>query len=177
MKRLRGRPEAASYPECLRDNFRRWSTLRAWGPRARVFERTALNLRRRRKDPAHPYASGHAWWHGPRIVVTAGADYADALGCLLHEMAHIVAPVDEAHGSRFWALLAEAVEEVTGLRVVYPPGAPKWQKQCAVTAAIQVWISTSGVSVPETVTARDRERAAKKAAKRDEVVFGDEEEV
>jgi hypothetical protein len=59
-------------------------------------------------------ASGHAWPTNHRLVVTTGAEAADDLSTLIHELAHLAAPDSEHHGPIFQVIQRDAIAELTG---------------------------------------------------------------
>lgn len=63
-------------------------------------------------------ASGHAWPWQHRLCVTTGASAADDLSTLIHELAHLAAPRREMHGAVFQLVQRDAVEELTGEKIV-----------------------------------------------------------
>lgn len=87
---------------------RRWSS--SWPPK--------VTIRQGRK---REWASGHAWTSSQRCVVTTGQRAADDLAVLVHEIAHLVAPVSEHHGAIFCGILSEAWSELLD-REVTPMG-------------------------------------------------------
>lgn len=87
---------------------RRWAP--SWPPK--------VTIRQGRK---RSWSSGHAWTSSQRCVVTTGQSAADDLATLVHEIAHLVAPVSEHHGAVFCGILSEAWSELLG-REVTPMG-------------------------------------------------------
>lgn len=65
------------------------------------------------------HTSGHAFGGNGkgRFVVTVGTDCADAHVTILHELAHVAAPVAEWHGTRWRLFYLAAASEVVGHRI------------------------------------------------------------
>lgn len=64
--------------------------------------------------PGRSGTTGRAWGTS-RFALTIGADRADALATLLHELAHLATPRDRGHGDLWRAVFFEACEELLGV--------------------------------------------------------------
>jgi hypothetical protein len=66
-----------------------------------------------RRSAAKRHTSGHSYFNHGGIVLTVGSDLDEALGVLLHELAHpiIGKPDGEIHPESFWTFLRSAARE------------------------------------------------------------------
>jgi hypothetical protein len=106
-----------SWEQPLRDLHRDWKRLRSWG------RRLTCGLTIKRTD-----RGSRGWAHLLRdtIVVyvdTPESDSLEARVTLLHELAHIAAPLDAHHGREWRELYLAAAAEVLGVESIpVPPG-------------------------------------------------------
>lgn len=88
----------------------KWRTLKAWG---RVLNDVEIMVSERE----YPKRAGTAWPSEKRIAVYSGGGTARMLKTGLHELSHILHPLD-GHGYKWQKTYAAAVMEVTGEYVV-----------------------------------------------------------
>lgn len=94
--------------------------------------------------PTRHYASGHAYPWEHRLVVTVGQSAADDLSTLIHELAHLAAPLREHHGPRFQVIQRDAIAELTG----EPPVGWRRQGEDARVAVLQRWLNAGAQGTP-----------------------------
>lgn len=85
--------------------------------------------------PATEQSTGTAWFFQRRFAVTAGADRADALATLIHELAHLATPGDKAHGDKWRSVFFSAAWEVLGVEPKLE-GAGRYDVHRAVREAV-----------------------------------------
>ena len=112
----------------------RWRSLRAW---RRPLDEVALEI-----VPWNGGPLGKARPGTREVVVRVGADVVDALGTVLHELAHVAVPGGEAHGPAWRERYLVAVEEVTGRPLADPSTAELLDR--AAVAALRGWWRASG---------------------------------
>lgn len=99
----------------IRERFKALKKLKAWHLFGRFYRVRASKLTVRRRKEAH--VSGHAKRRNGAIVVTVPttATRAQVEMLLLHELAHVAAPVKCAHGKHWKRVYATACEEAWGV--------------------------------------------------------------
>lgn len=66
------------------------------------------------KDSHTKYSSGHAWSWGGRIAITAGSSEIDQRLVLLHELAHLLAPVCSNHNAAWRRIVGKLYAKYGG---------------------------------------------------------------
>jgi len=138
--------KSLEYPAVLRLWAVKWRALNAW--ENLQVRPTALIIRRgskKKNTSGHAYPSGHG---RGRIIITAGSDGADALATLLHEMAHLRAGPNAAHGPRWRGFFLEAAREVTG-QTIDGTLANRFDVHDAVTEAMRELAERNKLGSPE----------------------------
>lgn len=136
--------------------FQQWSALKAW-----ECDLSDVQVHFRRGHAVRGGVGTSGCANGTDLHMTIGADLADALDTLLHEMAHSATfrwlartghteryrrrDPHSAHGLVWRGFFLAAVREVTGKDVVID-GTTVWAIQTAVLATVRAWLTEQKVT-------------------------------